>query len=108
MVHYPFHLLNSPELSQYLAGSSNINHTITYENGVGPEYYQPQNRSDCVQSSYNEPQFQGGGSQGAIEEVLPLAESHSRRDADLGVPGNTRTKYAQYYITTYRTKAKSS
>ena len=37
------------------------------------------------QSSDNEPQS-GGGSQGAIEQVLPSAESHSRSDAALGVP----------------------
>ena len=33
-----------------------------------------------------------GGSQGAIEEILPFAESHSRNDANLGVPESARTE----------------
>ena len=78
MIHYPFHLLNSPGPSQYSSRSSSTNDTLV-------------NDLYCVQSSGNEPQS-GGGSQGTIEQVFPSAESHSRSDAALGVPENAPTK----------------
>lgn len=54
--------------------------------------YHPHNQPyKYVQSTYNEPQFDGR-SQGALDEVSPLTESHSKSDADLGVPENAPTE----------------
>ena len=81
---------NASEPSQwYPAQPSSVHYRpIT---GVGPGYYQPQNQSYNAQSSYDESQPRGG-SQGAIEEILVFAESHSRNDTDLGVPESARTE----------------
>ena len=81
---------NASEPSRwYPAEPSSVNYRpIT---GVGPGYYQPQNQSYYAQSSYDESQLRGG-SQGAIEEILAFAESHSKNDADLGVPESARTE----------------
>ena len=100
---YIIHMLNSSEPLQYPARPSGIHYPpITYGNGMGPGYHQPQSQPYCVQSGYNDPQF-GSGSQGATEEVLPSKESQSRIDADL-LPENARTdKYApvSYHYTPY-------
>ena len=79
MSYNPLHSLNGSETLQDHAEFSSINPTvIMYKNGL-----------DYLLPSYSEPQF-GGGSQGAIEEVLPSTESHSRSDAE--PPENARTE----------------
>ena len=81
---------NASEPSQwYPADPSSVNYRPITD--VGPGYYQPQNQSYNAQPNYDESQLHGG-SQGAIEEILPFAESHSRNDADLGVPESARTE----------------